>query len=295
MKKLLLSLFIGLMLVSSGPLAFADEATDAAAAEEEKTVRPLIPKPDFLPGPDSVVGGETVSGEDTQEYILNTTIPRVINVVLGLFGVGTFLAILIAAVNMLMAWGNEDKVSKAKKNLQYALLGFVLSLLSYAIVSIVVSLALPRDNPEAASLIEQLIPSAHANSSTSTENKIDVLLPSQFDLIESQGGEEGEGGRGVALPSGDLVQEVIPALITNIMFAVGFLIFIGFSYGGVLLVYGRGNEEMITKAKDIVVYSSIALGLLGFGYAIVYGIATLNFNEDANSELDDVYIETETQ
>jgi len=299
MKKLFISILLGLMLVPLGPLAFADDTTEASGEEvTEETTRPLIPKPDFLPGPDSVTtSGDTISGEDTQDYVLNTTIPRVINIVLGLFGIGTFLAILISAVNMLIAWGNEDKVTKAKKNLQFSILGFVLSLFAYAIVSIAVSIALPSDSPET-SFIDHIIPSAYAEDTTPTNtsnaaNSLDTLLPSQYDLIESQGGTDDEPGRGVALPSGDLVGEIIPAIITNIMFAVGFLIFIGFMYGGVLMVYGRGNEEHVGKAKNIIVYSSIALGLMGFGYAIVYGIATINFDQDENSTLDDVYVDTE--
>lgn len=291
MKKFLLILTLLFSVTLFSPVVLAGNSTETEE-EEQTTTRPVIPKPDFLPGPDSVVNGEAVTGEETQDYVLNTTVPRAINLVLGLFGIGTFLAIVLAAVNMLIAWGNEDKVTKAKKNLTYALIGFVLSLFAYAIVSIIVSLALPRDEAsEAASdsaFLEWLAPSAHAS-----DEQLDVLLPSQYELIESQGGTEDTPGRGVSLPSGDLITEVVPAIVTNLMFAVGFLIFVGFVYGGILLIYGRGNEEHVGKAKTIIVYSAIALGLLGFGYAIVYGIATINFDEDSNSNLDDVYVEIE--
>ena len=258
---------------------------DEAETEETTTTRPTIPKPDFLPGPDSVdASGNVISGEDTQDYVLNTTIPRVINIVLGLFGVGTFLAILFSATTMLIALGNEDRVTKAKKNLQYSILGFVISLFAYAIVSIIVSLALPSEAKEETAFINWLAPSAMAI-------EVDTLFPTETDLIENQGGTSDNPGRGVSLTSGDLIGEVIPALVANLMFAVGFLIFIAFCYGGVLMVYGRGNEEMVTKAKNIVIYTSIALGLLGFGYAIVYGIANITVENDANSTADDVYLD----
>jgi hypothetical protein len=289
MKKLLITLLLGFMLIPiTAPLVIAEDVEVAEDAGENST-RPYIPKPDFLPGPNSLdSSGAVISGEDTQNYVLNTTIPRVINIVLGLFGIGTFLAILFAAVTMLTAWGNEDKVSKAKKNLQYSILGFVMSLLAFAIVSIVVSLALPSENDESA-FLDWIAPSAYA--ADDSEDLLNSLFPSETDLIENQGGTSDEPGRGVSIASGDLIEEVIPALVTNLMFAVGFLIFIGFMYGGVLMLIGRGNEEEVTKAKNIILYSAVALGLLGFGYAIVYGIATLSFEGDANSSLDDVYVE----
>lgn len=282
MRKFIVTLLLGLMLVPiTAPItAFAVDGDEGTETEEQTTVRPTIPKPDFLPGPESTSEtGEALSGADTQNYVLNTTIPRVINIVLGLFGIGTFLAILFSAVNMLTAWGNEDKTTKAKRTLQFSILGFVLSLFAYALVSIIVSLALPSEDQT--SFIDWLAPSAYAD-----QIDVDILFPTETELIESQ-----DPTRGVSLPSGDLITEVVPAIVTNIMFAVGFLIFIGFCYGGVLMVVGRGNEEMVTKAKNIVVYSAVALGLLGFGYAIVYGIATISFQEDANSELDDVYVD----
>jgi len=278
MRKFIVTLLLGLMLIPiTAPMtAFAN--SDTGEAEEQTTVRPTIPKPDFLPGPDSTTEtGAVASGADTQDYVLNTTIPRVINITLGLFGIGTFLAILFSAVSMLIAWGNEEKTTKAKRTLQFSIMGFIVSLFAYALVSIIVSLALPSETET--SFLEWLAPSTYAD-----QIDIDALFPTETELIESQ-------GDGVSLPSGDLVTEVVPALVTNIMFAVGFLIFIGFCYGGVLMVVGRGNEETVTKAKNIVVYSAVALGLLGFGYAIVYGIATISFQEDANSELDDVYVD----
>jgi len=188
---------------------------------------------------------------------------------------------------MLIAWGNEEKTTKAKRTLQFSIMGFVISLFAYALVSIIVSLALPSETET--SFHEWLVPNAYAD-----QIDVDMLFPTETELIETQGGTADSPGRGVSLPSGDLLTEVVPALVTNIMFAVGFLIFIGFCYGGVLMVIGRGNEEMVTKAKNIVVYSAVALGLLGFGYAIVYGIATISFQEDPNSELDDVYVDIET-
>lgn len=259
MKKLFLSIVLLLGLSSSllAPLQLASAST--------------VPKPDYLPGP-----SEELTGDSTQDYVLNVTVPRTINIAIGLMGLGAFIGILISAITMLTAYGNEDKINRAKNNLKYSLLGFMITVLSYAIVSIVVSVSLPQEDIS-------FIPTAHAVSS----RDVNVLLPSQRDLIENQDPQ----GR-VSLPSGDLVTEVVPGIITNILYMVGLLIFIALMYGGVLLVIGRGNEDMTNKAKSIITYGGVALVLVTLGYAIIYGIATLNFNQDDSTDADDVFVES---
>jgi len=72
---------------------------------------------------------------------------------------------------------------------------------------------------------------------------------------------------------------------------VAFLIFVAFVYGGTLMVIGRGNEEEVTKAKNIVIYAGIGIAMISLGYAIVYGIATLKLTQDSGSTADDVFTE----
>lgn len=254
-----------------------------------------IPQPDYLPGPNE---SETYSGSETQDYVLNTTIPRVINIAIAILGIAAFIGILISAIFMLTAYGNEDKINRAKTTLQYSLLGFVLIMLSYAIVSIVVSVALPEDNTTTESTEESPAPEAfnfwiqtayaanddsNSNDEKSPEDILNTLLPNENTLIDDS--------RGVSLPSGDLVSEVVPALITNLFYMVGLLIFIAIMYGGILLVIGRGNDEALTKAKNIISYSAIAIVLVSLGYAIIYGIATLNLDNSSTSTSDDVFTE----
>lgn len=260
----------------------SQSATDDASPEGQ-VVQPTIPVPDFLPAPDV---GER--GYDTQNYILNETIPRVINIVIGLMGIATFLGILLGAMQMLTAYGNEDKVNKAKTNLRYGIFGFVVVILAYGIVSVVVSIALPneRDSDEETSF--ELpnffsIPSAYA---VDVDDDVDILFPSQQNIIEDEDNR-------VSLPGGDFLGEIVPAVITNVMYVSAFLIFIAFMYGGVLLVIGRGNEESVTKAKSIIIYSAVALVLISLGYAIVYGIANLNLTEDEDSTADEVFTDTQ--
>ncbi|OGJ43704.1 hypothetical protein A2974_00845 [Candidatus Peregrinibacteria bacterium RIFCSPLOWO2_01_FULL_48_20] len=264
-----LSLFGGLL--SFVPPVQADDEKEVV----NPVVQPTIPVPDFLPAPD--VGS---TGGETQNFILNETIPRAINIGIGILSITAFIGILISAIQMLTAYGNDEKLNRAKTNLRYSLIGLVLVMLSYAIVSIVVSIALPNEEDAES----WLIPSAYAVD----DEDVEILLPNQQKLIE----EQDDQGR-VSLPGGDFLGEVVPAIITNLMYVVAFLIFIAFMYGGVLLVIGRGQEESLTKAKNIMIYAAIALALVSLGFALVYGITTLNLTEDEESPSDDVFVDTE--
>lgn len=260
MKKFLLLFGIGLMLSLglTGPLlALADEAE---AEVENPVVTPIIPQPDFLPSPDV-----SVDAYETQKYILNEAIPVFINITIGVLALTAFLGILISAIQMLTAYGNEDKLNRAKTNLRYALIGLLVVILSYAIVSVIVSVTLPKEQDQ------QEITWIPVASALDVTEDVETLFPNQRELIEEQDKE-----RRVSLPGGNFLGEIVPAIVTNLMYVVGFLIFIAFMYGGVLLVIGRGNEESLTKAKNILIYAGIALGLVSLGFALVYGIATLN-------------------
>lgn len=213
-----------------------------------------IPKPDYQIGP-----AANQSAEQTQNYILNTTVPRAINIGTGVLSVSAFIGIVVSALQMLLAWGNEDRLTKAKNTFRYSVMGLLVILLSYAIISVILSLSLPTAHFE-------LIPSAYA---LDVNNASDLLLPNTQDILQSNR---------VDLPSGDAVTEVFPALVTNLLYLFGFLLFISMLYAGSLLVTGRGNEDSVTKARQIFVYGLIAMALVGAGYALVYGIATLDLS-----------------
>ena len=278
------------------PLASPAFANATATATEQLLATTYdIPKPEYLPGPSETVQ----TGTDTHDYILNTTVPRVINMAIGLLGIAAFIGILISSITMLTAYGNEDKTTKAKTSLLYSFMGFGIVILAYAIVSIVVSVSLPSEQEQqttedittfiehieyaASSAAQSMIPVAHATA-TNDEDMLDILFPSQTDLIESHDTD-------VSLPSGDLVTEIVPGIVVNLLYVVGFLVFISFCYGGVLLVIGRGNEDDISKAKNIMIFDAIALALIAGGYALVYGIATINLDQDDTTDADDVYTE----
>ncbi|OIP80070.1 hypothetical protein AUK45_04805 [Candidatus Peregrinibacteria bacterium CG2_30_44_17] len=235
-----------------------EDATDnQESADAVKTVMPSIPKPDFLPGP-----SEGADQASIQTYFREQAIPDFIAGFIGVIGLVSFVAIIVAGIQFLTAYGNEERVGAAKKNLIYAILGFVIAILSYSVVSILGSL-----NLESAETSMLNIPIAHA---AVTDESINSLLPTQEVLIEAS-----PNAQGSSLVSGDLAEDIIPNAINIALYLVSSLILVALVYSGILLVIGQGNEETITKAKNIIIYAVVGLITVAISYAVIYGIAKL--------------------
>lgn len=67
----------------------------------------------------------------------NQIILDIINYVLGFLAALAILVIVIAGILYITASGDEDRVDNAKKWLLYAIIGLVIALLGYVIVSVV--------------------------------------------------------------------------------------------------------------------------------------------------------------
>jgi len=238
-------------------VAAAVETEGAEVNSDVTTVMPSIPKPDFLPGP-----SEGADQANIQTYFREQAIPDFIAGFIGVIGLVSFVAVIVAGIQFLTAYGNEERVGAAKKNLIYAILGFVIAILSYSVVSILGSL-----NLESAETSMLNIPIAHA---AVTDESINSLLPTQEVLIEAS-----PNAQGSSLVSGDLAEDIIPNAINIALYLVSSLILVALVYSGILLVIGQGNEETITKAKNIIIYAVVGLITVAISYAVIYGIAKL--------------------
>ncbi len=78
------------------------------------------------------------------------------------------------------------------------------------------------------------------------------------------------------LPSGSW-QEILTGVIKFVLGITGTLAFISFSFAGILFVTARGEEDQLTKAKHLLIWSIAALGIIAVSYAIVLGISQLKF------------------
>ena len=237
----------------------AANGINAPEEEDNTSVMPNIPKPKWLPGPN-----EDSSKSEITTYFREKAVPDFVAGFIGVVGLMAFLALVISGIQFLTAYGNDERVTAAKKTATYAAVGFILAILSYAIVSIISSLQL--EAPEEPTSFLQ-IHTAYAD-----EIEIGSLLPTQENLIEKS-----PNANGVSLPEGDLTLDTIPQIINILLGISGVIVFISFAYAGILLVISQGNEDDINKAQNIIIYSVIGIIIIALSYSIVYGISKLNF------------------
>lgn len=102
----------------------------ALAQEPPKSNAPIIPKP-IQPGPT-----EEEQEKQGRKYFSESFIPFFTKSFIQISGIVAVIFMSIAGVQFLTAYGNEEKLGEAKKSATYAALGFLVALLSYAIISI---------------------------------------------------------------------------------------------------------------------------------------------------------------
>ena len=98
------------------------------------------------------------------------------------------------------------------------------------------------------------------------KSKLDTLLPPKT-----------SGGAEIPLAKGQFKTEIIPKAI-GIFLALAAVVTTGvLVYAGVMLVISQGNEEEITKFKNILIWSIVGLVFITTSYAIVRGVLQLSF------------------
>lgn len=74
-----------------------------------------------------------------EQYVQGVVLPTLTQTIIALAGGLSFLFIIIGGIQILTAYGNEESLSNGRKTVTFAIVGLVISLLSYAIVSIISS------------------------------------------------------------------------------------------------------------------------------------------------------------
>lgn len=78
------------------------------------------------------------------------------------------------------------------------------------------------------------------------------------------------------LPSGSW-QGILAEVIKLVLSITGSLTLVALTYGGIMFLTARGNDEQITKAKEVITWSAFALAVIAISYAVVLGITQLRF------------------
>lgn len=79
----------------------------------------------------------TSKGAESSIFAL---IQSVINLLFGIIGAVAVIIIIVAGIQMMTAAGDPNKVSRASTAIMYSVVGLVIALLAYAIVSFVINI-----------------------------------------------------------------------------------------------------------------------------------------------------------
>lgn len=173
MKKILIYILLSIIISIStmGTMAFAQApGTPSTGNTQVNPFQPtLIPKPDYLPGPNPT---SQEAGGGTRKILTDTILPRYTIMLIGFVGSLALIYLVIGGVRFATAYGNDEATQKAKEQVIYALIAFILALLSYAIITIVINLKFEGNTT-------QLTP---APPRTGTEN-VPGALPKQQDAM----------------------------------------------------------------------------------------------------------------
>jgi len=161
MKKLITYIFILIAIIS-----ISIETTTAKEIIQENyqhvliadnEFKPtLIPRPDTLPGP---TREDQVANGGTRNIFINRILPYLAIGMIGMGGGIALLFIIIGGVRFATSYGNEESIKKAKEQVIYAIVGFLVAMLSYTIVTAVTKIDLVGDNTEYDEFVEPIQPS----------------------------------------------------------------------------------------------------------------------------------------
>lgn len=129
LKKLALTLAVFAALTFSATGVYAQQS--------------VIPKPDGIPGIEQ--NQQADGGLNTRNLLTEQVLPRFAVGTIGFVGTLSILFLIIGGVRFATAYGREEQIESAKKQITWSIAGFLIALLSYTIVSIVVQLDF--DNP----------------------------------------------------------------------------------------------------------------------------------------------------
>jgi len=116
--------------MASAPVAPSDSAHSGLVA-----IAPLKIKP-VQPGAESVTGTGSVPGSgDTTATLTGTFIPYIVMMLFRLTTLAILVSFVVSGVMLVIAYDNEENVTKAKTMLYFSLVGFAFVALAFAIVT----------------------------------------------------------------------------------------------------------------------------------------------------------------
>lgn len=284
-KKILASIVISIICLTlmeglMGAVAYAaGPAPTGAASGSSVSEMPIIPSINSLPGSNL---GKVKTGDAVVKELTGSIIPYLVKGFLVFTGVSALLFTIIGGIQFVLSLGNEERAGEAKKAIMYSLLGLVVALLSFAIVSIISSSSSVLDKPAPSApaptsfFIESAYAAGTAPAPAPAADKVKSLdlLPDQSELF----GTSRDSPRLVGQKGEDLMKDIAPKIIQLILALGGVVVFVVFVITGIRLVMAGDNEEELGEIKSTFTYSLIGLLIIAGSYAIIFGIMKIFSN-----------------
>jgi hypothetical protein len=260
-----------LLLALTLPMAVG--LTYAAGEENETKSQYIIPKPNMLPG---LTSEQQKEENAVKKHVGESVIPYVVNQIIGAAVILSFLFLIIGGIRYLLSYGEDEAIGSAKNTIIYALVGLIIALFSYAIVALVTSIELDKDpNPKPTT---SFIPAAYAKYDENNP----ILEEDNLSRLNSENHKNLEELQN--LPFANLAEKNSGATISTTLYAnliklmlgiASILIVISFLVAGTYYVIAQGDEEKITKAKNILIYTLIAVAVIASAYGVTMGVTKI--------------------
>ena len=105
------------------------------------TTRPEIVPDAFTPGQflqeELLIPNASGIDAPQEQFFGGVLLPVLTKAIIALAGGFAFVFMIVGGIQILTAYGNEEKVSAGKKTMTYAIVGLLIALLAYAVVSII--------------------------------------------------------------------------------------------------------------------------------------------------------------
>lgn len=262
--------------------AAAEAAQQASIDANWKPLKPtLIPKPDLLPGPGTNAQKDANSG--AKSILVDTILPNLTLGMIGFGGLWALVFLIVGSVRFMTSYGNEESAKKAKEQIVYSIVGFMIALLAYAIVTIIINLRIEGNTSRPTSFIE----TAYAEKLCSPPCGNDKVCVNgtcikQIDALMSRPGETSAGQKykdtkAVANLPSVTIENIFTTVIKSVLGWSMILTIIAIVVAAVFYLTSQGKEENTTKAKGILINLLIGLAIMAAAYGIVTGIAQFNF------------------
>jgi len=119
-----------------------------AEATNDKYIPAITIKSDYLPGPTS----EQLKDKDARQILTKSVLPLFAIRFISITGGLALLFMVIGGLRYITAYGREDETENAKNQVMYALIGFLIAIFAYAIVTIVANIQFKNTSTQQTSI-----------------------------------------------------------------------------------------------------------------------------------------------